>query len=264
MGYEVLLPFFYEWIDRKMHAKVQRRVGPPLLQPIYDFIKLFKKEVIIPHGKKLIFVLAPPLLLINSVLAMFLALNRVNYVVLFLITLFLLDILIKTFLAYSVKSPYSMQGMSRLAGLKMALDPAFPLSVLAPAFLFGFNPISWPMVAVGFFPLALIASMAELEMTPFDIPTAEGEIASGWKAELSGVLLACVNYAHYAKAVAASALLAYMWGPNYFFLKSLGIFSFMVLLSSLLPRFSVKKLIKYLTILNIVAMLEVIISLNLY
>ena len=264
MGYEVLMPFFYEWIDRKMHAKVQRRVGPPLLQPVYDFLKLFKKEVIIPNGRKFVFILAPPILLINSVLAMFLALSRVNYVVLFLITLFLLDITIKTFLAYSVKSPYSMQGMSRLASLKMALDPAFPLSVLAPAFLFGFNPLTWPLLAIVFFPVALIASMAEAEMTPFDIPTAEGEIAGGWKAELSGVLLACVNYAHYAKAVAISALLAYMWGPSYFLIKALVIFSFMTLISSLLPRFSVKKLIKYLTILNIVAMLEVIISLNLY
>ncbi|GAI66839.1 unnamed protein product, partial [marine sediment metagenome] len=38
------------WIDRKVTAKVQYRVGPPLLQPLIDIVKLLGKETLIPAG----------------------------------------------------------------------------------------------------------------------------------------------------------------------------------------------------------------------
>ena len=48
------------WIDRKVTALVQARVGPPLLQPFYDFFKLMGKETVIPEGaNRLAFVLMP-------------------------------------------------------------------------------------------------------------------------------------------------------------------------------------------------------------
>jgi len=39
-------------IDRKLVAKMQKRVGPPILQPFYDFFKLCGKETIIPGGSQ--------------------------------------------------------------------------------------------------------------------------------------------------------------------------------------------------------------------
>ncbi|MBO6215338.1 MAG: NADH-quinone oxidoreductase subunit H [Lachnospiraceae bacterium] len=50
LAYIVLAPFIgglLEGIDRKISARMQRRVGPPLLQPFYDVIKLWKKQVIV-------------------------------------------------------------------------------------------------------------------------------------------------------------------------------------------------------------------------
>ncbi|MFC1570100.1 NADH-quinone oxidoreductase subunit H, partial [bacterium] len=48
------------WVDRKVTARVQWRVGPPLLQPFWDFVKLLGKETIIPKGSaKTVFLLAP-------------------------------------------------------------------------------------------------------------------------------------------------------------------------------------------------------------
>ena len=261
MVYDFILPFLFQWIRRKTYARVQRRVGPPLLQPIYDFIKLFRKELILPKGG-LMLVVSSALIFVTNIVALFIAFTRPNHALLALLFLFLLDITLKTFLAFAVKSPFTRQGASRLAGIKMALDPAFPLSFLAPAFIFGFG-MNWPLVAAVFFPIAFVASMAELEFPPFDIPTAESEIASGWKAELSGVLLAMVEYAEYAKAVAVSVLLALFFGPTLVLVKAIVIFFAMCLLSSVLPRFSVNKAVKYLTVLNMVALMEVIVSLNL-
>lgn len=262
MAYELALPFLFQWIRRKVNARVQRRIGPPLLQPVYDFLKLLQKEVILPSRRGFMFAIAPVLLLATNIAAMFVAFWRPDHALMALLFLFLFDISLKTLLAFAAKSPFTMQGVSRLAGMKMALDPAFPLSFLAPAFLYGFA-LPWPVAAGVFFPVAFIAAMAELELQPFDIPTAESEIAGGWKAELSGALLAMVEYAEYAKAVAVSALLAAMFGPSWILAKAVAIFTMMTLVAAVLPRFSVKKVVKYLTALNIVAMLEVVISLNL-
>ena len=261
MAFEVAFPFLFEWIRRKLDARVQRRVGPPLLQPVYDFLKLLGKEVIIPHGASAFFVLSPILIFALGLLMVMAAVHRIQNAVLILLVLFAVDVFLKTVLAFSAKSPFTMQGLSRLGSLKMALDPAFPLAFLAPAFLFGFS-MDWPAVAAVFFPVAFMASLAELEFPPFDIPTAKWEVAGGWKAELSGGLLAAVDYAHYAKAVALSALLASFLGPSWFLLKTFAVFALMCLVSVSLPRFATDKAVKYLTALNILAMMEVVISLS--
>jgi NADH-quinone oxidoreductase subunit H len=54
------LAMVFAWVDRKVTARVQWRVGPPFLQPVYDFIKLLGKEVIVPAGgARVLFLLAP-------------------------------------------------------------------------------------------------------------------------------------------------------------------------------------------------------------
>ncbi len=262
MAYELLFPFVFEWIHRKIHARVQMRVGPPFFQPLYDFIKLLRKKVILPEQKSFLFCLMPFLLFLVNCVAVIVAYRQIQYAVLILLVLFSLDVLFKVFLANSAKSPFTIQGLARLGSMKMALDPAFPLSFLAPAFIFGWN-MTWPIMAAIFFPIAFIASLAELELSPFNIPNARTEIAGGWKAELSGVLLGLVNFAEDAKIVAMSLLLASFFGSQFLILKAILVFSLMSLISAALPRFTVEKAVKYLTILNIVAMAEVILSLSL-
>ncbi|MDO9577291.1 MAG: NADH-quinone oxidoreductase subunit H, partial [Candidatus Cloacimonadales bacterium] len=61
---------FLSWIDRKITARVQFRVGPPILQPLYDFVKLLAKETIIPlHGSKTTFILAPVFALFGATIS---------------------------------------------------------------------------------------------------------------------------------------------------------------------------------------------------
>ncbi len=261
MAYELLLPFLFEWVQRKLDARVQKRVGPPLLQPVYDFLKLLNKEVILPK-KGWLLVVAVLFLVATDVLALFVALSQWSHRLVILLALFLVDIALKTFIAFESKSPFTMQGASRLAGMKMSLDPAFPLAFLAPAFLFGFD-LPWPPAALVFFPVAFVAAMAELELPPFDVPTAESEIAGGWKAELSGALLGLTNYATQAKAVAVCALLASFFGSAWLLAKTLGVFIAISLVSVALPRFQMDKVVRYLTALNIIAMMEVVVSLSL-
>lgn len=57
------------WIDRKVTARVQYRVGPPLLQPLIDLVKLSGKELLIPQtASRTTFLLAPVLGLSSVIL----------------------------------------------------------------------------------------------------------------------------------------------------------------------------------------------------
>jgi len=61
---------FLSWFDRKITAKVQFRQGPPLLQPLYDFVKLLTKETLIPKkGSQFTFLIAPVLALFGAVIS---------------------------------------------------------------------------------------------------------------------------------------------------------------------------------------------------
>ena len=52
---------FAHWFDRKITARVQWRVGPPFFQPVYDFVKLIGKEVVVPQGGSRFLFLSAPL-----------------------------------------------------------------------------------------------------------------------------------------------------------------------------------------------------------
>ena len=68
------------WIDRKVTARVQYRVGPPLLQPLIDLIKLLGKETLVPKGASKITFLAAPLVGLASVILVstLLCVNNIN------------------------------------------------------------------------------------------------------------------------------------------------------------------------------------------
>ncbi|MBR9681808.1 MAG: NADH-quinone oxidoreductase subunit H [Candidatus Altiarchaeota archaeon] len=256
-----LVPFFFEWVKRKIDARVERRVGPPLMQPIYDYFKLLHKEIIIPEGAGIFFRLGPILLFLFSVFAVFIAWSKPTWSIVYLLAIFAMMTFVKMLMSSSVKSQFTVFGTGRLASMKLALDPAFPLAFLAPAFVWGFDMV-WPIKAGLFLPLAFIAAIAELELPPFDISHAKTEIVAGWKTEFSGGLLALINYAENAKMVAVSLMLAALLGPSVFWLKTLGVFMVMAIFSIALPRMRINKAIRFLSFINILTMLEVIVSLN--
>ncbi|HXW98470.1 MAG TPA: NADH-quinone oxidoreductase subunit H, partial [Methanomicrobiales archaeon] len=63
---------FLAYLDRKVGARMQHRVGPPLLQPLADFVKVLGKEVIDPRGVDRPAFDAAPLLALAAVMTAFL------------------------------------------------------------------------------------------------------------------------------------------------------------------------------------------------
>lgn len=211
--YMLLLALLLEWLDRKLIARLQNRVGPyyagpaGVLQPLADFLKLLSKESVIPEGSdRLMFTLCPLLAfaIICTATAFLpligstglISLEGDVVIVLALLTLYLLIIYTA---GASSSSRYSLIGATRAALMLLGFEIPLMLSCLSIAASAGSFRISEIVAqgkprllgvhALGFF-IYLVAAQAELDRQPFDIPEAETEIVSGWLVEYSGWRLA--------------------------------------------------------------------------
>lgn len=200
------------WIDRKVTARVQYRVGPPLLQPLIDIIKLLGKETLIPTGaSKITFLMAPVIGLASVILvSTLLWVNNINQsntflgdliVVLYLLTIPSMSIIMGGFAS---RNPLASLGASREMKLVLGYELPFVLAVFVPVIKSGFSIKLGEILAfqaqngviVGGWSgiLALVVVImcvqAKLALVPFDMPEAETEIVGGPLIEYSGSALA--------------------------------------------------------------------------
>lgn len=226
-------------IDRKLVARMQRRVGPPILQPWYDFVKCCAKETIIPRcAKKAIFIGAPYLgLACLIVIALFIPVGSFGsaftagadlVVILYLLTIAGVTIIIG---ASSTGSPYAGVGLSRemvamisyelpfvlvllavgrVAGADSGLGCTFSLSTIA-AYQAANGPLiaHWALIPAAIAMLLVIP--CEVGSHPFDIAEAETEICEGALAEYSGHPLGVFRLSHYVKMYIMTALFCAMF-----------------------------------------------------
>lgn len=223
---------FLEFIDRKVYARLQNRVGPPWFQPFADFVKLLSKENIVPgREKKIMFRLLPSFSLAAIVTSFLyipiwntralLSFNEDIIVILYLLTI----PTITFFLAgYSSQSLFSLVGASRTLTQYFAYEVPLFLAILSAALLAGtwslsemttfYNQHSWYWLfnLLGF-GVSIIALLGKLEKVPFDIPEAETEVVGGVFTEYSGGLLAMFRLTIDIEVVVCSALLAAVFLP---------------------------------------------------
>ena len=200
------------WIDRKVTAKVQYRVGPPLLQPLIDIVKLLGKETLIPAGSsKITFLMAPVIGLASVILvSTLLWINNIYpaksflgdlIVVLYLLVIPSISIIMGGFAS---RNPFASLGASREMKLILSYELPFILAVLVTViksgFTFRLGEILTFQAQNGAFVrswsgtlaliVAIICMQAKLALVPFDIPEAETEIVGGPLIEYSGSGLA--------------------------------------------------------------------------
>ena len=230
-GFAALLAASVIFVERKMMAKLQLRVGPfycgkveGILQLMGDGLKLISKEIIIPaKADKPIFWAAPVLFVATA--AAFVALIPVapGWVVadidLGLLAFFAVIgffPIITILSAWSANSKYPFIGGIRALFQMVSFEIPLILSLLGVVMLTGTLNLSeiiesqsnfpWivflPIGAIVFF----ITMLAELERIPFDLPEAESEIVAGWLTELSGMMYGLVQLGSYLKLYAFAAL----------------------------------------------------------
>ncbi|MEM1628510.1 MAG: NADH-quinone oxidoreductase subunit H [Desulfurococcaceae archaeon] len=200
-----LLPVIYDGIERKIRAFVHTRIGPSILQTLYDLLKLMVKKPVVLHTIPY-YIYVMTLSLICLFLSQYMVLNGVFYGDLHYIMLAVVFFTVahaSTILSPLVlPNPYSQIGGAREIFISLVNEPfllaGFGLLIqgLRDAFLdIGGN------ILIKSIRLALILSMLALciytssRRTPFDLGEADPELASGIAVELSGPILALTHYA---------------------------------------------------------------------
>jgi len=275
----------YEWVDRKLVARFQNRIGPRWFQPLADNLKLLAKEEVVPEGVSRGLFIALPVIALSG------ALTSVLYVPVFglapaysfngdlIVAVYLLSLLtLCTGLAgANTLNRFSLVGATRTLTQMFSYEAPFLLALLGPALAAG----SWRISTIadygaenlliltqpiGFL-VAMIGLMGKLELPPFDAPEAETEIVAGALTEYSGRGLALFHLGKGVELIVGLTLIAafYLGGvanPLAFFLKTLGLLVVLAGLQSLLARLRIDQTVglwwRYGAILGLVQFLVLI------
>jgi len=239
--FAIIIALLYKGIDRKIAARMQSRVGPPVRQPFRDVIKLFLKENVVPrHATKWLFNLSPVIALASSMtILLYLPMGSFGPILstegdlILILYLLIIPSLAMVLGGFASGSPYATVGAQREMVLMMSLE--FPLAVVIVSLAWRLkevgvsNPFS--LVSISSNPIwnnvgvvgivgcsilllvLLLITPGELSKIPFDVPEAETEIAGGLLAEYSGRNLAMFYLTDAVKTVVVASLIVTLFFP---------------------------------------------------
>ncbi len=280
-GINLTLVAYLVLAERKVSAYMQNRIGPNrvgpygLLQPVADIVKLFLKEDIVPTAaNKFVHSLAPLISLTVAVTTFAvipfgspivingheykLMIADVNIGILYILALTSLGVYGITLSGWSSNNKYSLLGGLRSSAQMISYELSMGLSIIGVimiagslqldkivvhqgGYLFGFIP-KWNMILqpLGFITF-VVASFAETNRLPFDLPEAEPELVAGYHTEYSGMKFGLFFLAEYANMITSSAVIVtlYLGGWQFPFVEMFG-FSPLTLTLFQLGAFAVK------------------------
>jgi ech hydrogenase subunit B len=184
-----ILGGFVYGFERVIKARMQRRQGPPLLQPFYDMFKLMDKRSLIIHAAHALLAVLHFILLWVTIAAIFLGAN-----LLYIIFLHLFALLVLVIAGYSVRSIYSHIGANRELLSILAYEPILILIAIGFYLLTGsfeISSITTQAPKLLEMPLLFIALLAiipiKVKKSPFDVTEGHQEIVGGIEVEYSGL-----------------------------------------------------------------------------
>ncbi len=225
-GYVVL-------VERKIMADMQARLGPMrvgphgLLQPIADAVKLLIKEDVIPDSAdKLVFWLAPVLSVGAALLSLaglaigpaFQIAQDINIGILFVVGISAMGIFGIVLGGWASNSHYSLMGALRSSAQLVSYETAAGMALVSGLLFAGTLNIKsiveaqreqgmWfaILAPVAFFTY-LVASIAETNRAPFDLPEAESELVAGYMTEFSGFRWSLYFLAEYTNMIVVASV----------------------------------------------------------
>ena len=221
---------FLVWLERKVAAHIQLRIGPKevgpfgILQTIVDGVKLVSKELITPrHVDKKLFMLAPVAIflpvLVSFVVIPFsekLQIRDLNVGLLVIFAFSTFNVLAILVGGWASNNKYSLLGAVRSVAQNVAYEIPLLLTVLS-AILWS-NSLQMSKIVesqstvwnVFWMPVAaliyLICATAETNRAPFDIPEAESELVAGFHTEYGGMRFALFFLAEYSNMLIVAAV----------------------------------------------------------
>ena len=207
-------------LDRKLTARLQGRMGPPVLQPFFDLLKLCSKEATCQSRLQVLYAY-----MYLGMMVMTLTLLATGQDLLMAVFIHAFGSIALVLGAQSVASPYSRIGAQRRIMQILAYEPVLVLLVIGLHRITGsFMASSVPMLrAPMLFHLPLVCAafffclLIKMEKSPFDIATshhAHQELVKGITVEYSGPLLAVLEIAHYYEVFMLFAVIAFFWSTS--------------------------------------------------
>ncbi len=234
-------------VERRLCAAIQDRLGPNrvgpfgLLQPAADAVKAFLKEDFTPaHVRKVYYWLAPAIVMIPAILNIAvipfgrtgrptMVIADLNVGILYTFGIVSLGVYGIVLAGYAANSKYPFLGGIRSSAQMISYEIAMGMSVMPLFMLVGSlnlsqviayqqGTLSWlpvlpnwlvfqnPMMFLSFV-IFLVASFAETNRLPFDMPEAEQELAGGYNVEYSSMKFALFFMGEYANMILASAMM---------------------------------------------------------
>jgi NADH-quinone oxidoreductase subunit H len=239
----LMVPFLI-WLERKLMADFQARIGPNrvgpfgLLQPIADGIKLLLKEDFIPaQADKYVHLLAPLAAIVPAMLAMSVMpfgpvtgegtgyfVTHINVGLLFILGLGSLNVYAITLAGWASNNKYSLMGGIRSSAqmisyelaMGMALIPVLMIAgsldlvhiveKLGPAKGSGLARVVLTIPLTISFVIYCICGIAETNRAPFDLPEAESELVAGFHTEYSSMRFALFFLSEYVNMITVCAI----------------------------------------------------------
>ena len=190
-------------LDRIVSARMQGRVGPPLLQPLYDVLKLTEKENITVNKIQDFYVLC--FFIFVVVTGAFFFAGESLLMIIFTLTLASVFLILA---AFSSNSPYAQVGAERELLLMMAYEPMVLLTAIGFYVQLGsfrvddiYATESMPLLPlIGIFAGYVYILTIKFRKSPFDLSTSHHghqELVKGLTTEFSGKTLAIMEVAHW-------------------------------------------------------------------
>ncbi|MCL4306509.1 NADH-quinone oxidoreductase subunit NuoH [bacterium] len=245
---------FLVWLERKVSAVIQNRMGPMevgpigLFQTLADALKLLGKEMITPGSvDRVTFVLAPiitflpaPLLVAAIPIAGGIGVSDLNVGALYLLAIANIAFIGILMAGWSSNNKYSLLGSMRAVAQNVSYEIPMLLAVLTIILMAGSlklsdivaaqDPIPYIVLQPLAFIIYLICGVAESNRTPFDLPEAESELVAGYHTEFTGMRFALFFLAEYTQVFVLSAIVTLFFlggwngpllhGAVWFFLKT--------------------------------------------
>ena len=270
------------WLERKVAARVQDRVGPNrvgpfgMLQPVADTIKMFIKEDIVPtNADGLVHLLAPVIALAPAVLAFVVVPfgqgmqpTDLNIGVLWVVSVSSIGTVGLFMAGYGSNNKFALLGGMRAVAQAISYEIPQVLTIVPIILLAGSMSLVqivqkqsalWyvfvlPVGLVGFV-VYYISALAEVNRTPFDLPEGESEIVAGHHTEYSGMKFGLFYLAEYFNffivcTIATTLFLGGWQGPFlpswlWFIIKTYALILLGMWIRMTLPRFRVDQLMKF-------------------
>lgn len=277
------LVIFTIWLERKLYARIQDRLGPNrvgpwgIFQTFPDMVKIFTKEYITPVGADKVTYNLAPILSVSAVLLIWAVMpfaktiigSDVNVGVLYIVAVGGIGALGIILAGWSSNNKYSLLGAFRAVAQIVSYEVPMVLALLIPVLLgrtMGLNSlvnsqVVWfvvmsPIAAFIFF----TSSIAETGRAPFDLLEAESEIVAGYQTEYSGLKFGMFYVGEFLHAFTISALTVALFlggwrgpfaqqipiiGVVWFFIKTFLVYFVVALIRISMPRLRIDQMLNF-------------------